>query len=67
MPRVDHDDEKYLILNPVEDAVVAGAYAPFGATSELPCGRWTRFLGEQVDCRLDTALCLRRKLANRPD
>ena len=69
-PVTDGDDEHHelAIVDPVDDAVVAGAYAPPpSAAHQLHCGRRPRLRGEQFDGGLDPAPSLRIELPELAD
>lgn len=49
-------DEELIIMNLVDDAVVAGSDPPLaGTTNETGCGRWTRILNEEFEDGLDAS------------
>ena len=57
-------DEELIIMNLVDDAVVAGSDPPLaGTTDETGCGRWTRILGEEFEDGLDASSDVGIKLA----
>ena len=57
-------DEELIIMNLVDDAVVAGSDPPLaGTTNETGCGRWTRILNEEFEDGLDASSNVGTKLA----
>lgn len=57
-------DEELIIMNLVDDAVVAGSDPPLaGTTNETGCGRWTRILSEEFEDGLDASSNVGIKLA----
>lgn len=53
MPDGHDDDQKDVVLNRVDDAVVTDANAEAGSSPERTCRRWTGILSEERDGTLD--------------
>jgi hypothetical protein len=64
MPDSQDRDEQFIVLDLIDDAVIASAYSPLaGTTDESGCGRRPRIAGQQFDSCLQTSSDLRIKLA----
>lgn len=64
MAEPENEDEEPVVLDLVDDAVVAGANSPLaGSPDQLGRGRWSRFVSQQFQRRLEAPAYLRVELA----
>ena len=67
VPERHDDDQQDVVLDCVDDAVVADAHAHAGSPAERPCRRWARILGEESDGALDATSDGRVELPERTE